>query len=282
VIGSQSPAVTTSARRAGFIVMSGRRVRVQILAPIVVVTLLVAAWWAVVAVQDIPAYVFPTPWEVFQAVTGRGWAYLPDVWITSQEVFVGFGVGVAAGLILAALMTMWFPLRAGLYPVLIFSQVVPIFIVAVVVEEVSVNDGLLPQIIVTALYSFLPLVVTGMVGFENVDPDLIRLLRAGGASDGQIFVHARIASALPSIFGGAKLALIFAVGGAVVSEWIGIGSSSGLGYYMRVEYGSYEVPQVIAGAVVLTMVGALMFLILGLVERLAIPWNRTIEGLQEE
>ena len=248
----------------------------RVLAPALTLALLVAVWWLAVGLSGIPWYVVPAPPQVWNALTEHGWAYLPDVWTTVREVLAGFALGLIAGLVLAMVMALWSPFRVGLYPLLIFSQVVPVFVVAVVVTVIWSTYNLVPQIVVTALYSFLPLVVTGTLGFDRVDPDLVRLLRAAGASDFRIFRTVRFPSALPAIFSGAKLAMVFAVGAAAFSEWIG--GYSGLGYYMRVQNGEFMVPQVFAGALVLTILGAALFGAVALVERIAIPWSRSSES----
>lgn len=234
---------------------------------------LVGAWWVAVASLSIPSYIVPTPLQVWQTLIRVGFGFLPDVWTTTQEVLAGFALGLVGGLALALVMARWSAIRTGMYPLLIFSQVVPIFVVSVVVTIAFVNDGILPQISVTALYSFLPFVVNGLAGLDAVDAELVRLLRAAGASEWQIFKLVRVPAALPSLFSGAKLAMIFAVGAAAISEWIGAGS--GLGFYMRDQNDLFRIREVFAGALVLSCLGALLFGAVALSEYVALPWNRS-------
>jgi ABC-type nitrate/sulfonate/bicarbonate transport system permease component len=249
------------------------RVLTRVGAPIVALGLLVLAWWVLVSAFGIPGYIVPTPRQVALAISSRGWAYAPDVWTTTKEILLGFAAGAIVGVALATAMSFWRGIREGLYPLLIFSQVVPIFVVSVVLEITLVNQGLLPQILVTALYSFLPIVVSGVDGFDRADPDLVRLLQGAGASRLQIFRLVRFPGALPSLLSGAKLAMVFAVAAAAISEWIG--GSAGLGYYMKIQDGYFQIANVFAGAAILTALGACLFAVIALIEYIALPWNRT-------
>jgi ABC-type nitrate/sulfonate/bicarbonate transport system permease component len=240
--------------------------------PVLVLALLVLGWWGLVSILAIPSYICPTPLQVWGALTAIGWGYWPDVSTTTQEILGGFGLGLAVGLLFATIMSRWRTARDGLYPPLIFSQVVPLFVVAVIVTLVFINYGLLPEIIVTALYSFFPIVVTAADGLNRVDRELLDLLRGAGASEWRIFRTVRVPSALPSVFSGSKLAMVFAVSGAAFSEWIG--GENGLGYRIRIDYGMLELKSVFATAFVLTVLGVVMFAAVTIVEYMALPWNR--------
>jgi NitT/TauT family transport system permease protein len=240
--------------------------------PVAVVALLILAWWGVVSTLGIPYYICPTPLQVWRAFWATGWGYLPDVGTTTVEIVGGFAVALALALPLATVMNRWRAAREGLYPSLIFSQVVPIFVLAAIVTLVFVNDGQAPEIIVTAVYAFFPIVVTTTDGLARVDPELTSLLRSAGASQWRIFRTVRAPGALPATFSGAKLAIVFAVSGAAFSEWIG--GQSGLGYRMRIDGNSFDMPSVFADAMVLTLLGVVMFGLLSAVEYIALPWNR--------
>jgi NitT/TauT family transport system permease protein len=239
---------------------------------LVVLAVLVLLWYAVVSVFGIPGYIVPTPLQVWQALQASGWSYVPDIWTTTEEVLAGFALGVVAAVPLAFAIAMSPTLRRALYPLLILSQMVPIFALAVVVTIVF-SYGLLPQIIVAALYSFFPIVVNGVDGLTSVDVELVNLLKSAGASKWTVFRLVRFPWALPSFFSGSKLAVVFAVSGAVIGEWIG--GQSGLGYLMRFQNGSFAVPQMYATTVVLGLLGVTMFAVVSLLERVLLPWNRS-------
>ena len=254
---------------------SGRRSTLRIVPAyfpaVVVLAALILVWYAVVSVFRIPSYIVPTPLQVWHALVARGWGYVPDIWTTTQEVLAGFALGVIVGVPLAFAIAMSRTMRRALYPLLISSQMVPIFALAVIVTIVF-SYGLLPQIIVAALYSFFPIVVNGVDGLASVDPELVNLLKSAGASKWTVFRLVRFPWALPSFFSGAKLAVVFAVGGAVMGEWIG--GESGLGYYMRFQNNQLDAPGTFATTVVLALLGVALFVLVSLLEYVLVPWNR--------
>ena len=78
--------------------------------------------------------------------------------------------------------------------------------------------------------------------------------------------------ALPSIFGGLKVGMGQAVVGATVGEFIA--AESGLGYLQLISQVRLDTPLLFAAVVMLSILGVLLFNIVGWVERLALPWSR--------
>ncbi|HEX4035316.1 MAG TPA: ABC transporter permease subunit, partial [Solirubrobacteraceae bacterium] len=102
------------------------------------------------------------------------------------------------------------------------------------------------------------------------DGELVGLLRTLGARRWEIFRVARLPSALPYVFSGLRVAAAFAVIGAVVAEWAG--ASSGLGYLVLSYSSQTATSDVFAAVVVLAVIGVALFALVGVAERLAIPW----------
>ena len=71
-----------------------------------------------------------------------------------------------------------------------------------------------------------------MGGIANVDPDLVRLARVLGFSPSKIYAKVMIRWALPSVFAGLELALVYAFVGAVAAEMI----SSQRGVGQQIQY----------------------------------------------
>ncbi len=160
--------------------------------------------------------------------------------------------------------------RRALYPPLVASQAVPIVILAPLLV-LWLGFGLLPKLVVIALVCFFPIVVTTLNGLQTVDPDLIKLLRTFDSSRRQTFWRVELPSALPGLFTGAKLAAVFSVIGAVFAEQ-SAGSSSGLGYLLNVTISNLETAEAFATVLVLAAFAILLFALLTLAERRALPW----------
>jgi NitT/TauT family transport system permease protein len=85
------------------------------------------------------------------------------------------------------------------------------------------------------------------------------------------FWRIRFPHALPSIFGGIKVAATLAVIGAVVAEFVG--ADAGLGYLIQQANAGFDSITLFAGIIYLSVIGYLLFAATELVERFTIPWH---------
>jgi putative hydroxymethylpyrimidine transport system permease protein len=155
------------------------------------------------------------------------------------------------------------------YPLLIASQTIPIPMVAPILI-LTFGFGIVPKLLVIALVSFFSIVITTLAGFASVDPDLIKLMRTFGASRRRTFLSVELPTALPGVFTGAKIAVIFAVIGAVFAEEAG--ANSGLGYIFEQSLGQLLTARAFAAVVILSAFAIALFAALTVAERLAVPW----------
>ena len=86
----------------------------------------------------------------------------------------------------------------------------------------------------------------------------------------QRFRLAQLPASLPFVFSGLKVAAALSVVGAVFAEWVG--SSSGLGYQVLVLNNQTATSEMFAVIIVLSLIGVGLFGLVGLVERLLLPW----------
>jgi ABC-type nitrate/sulfonate/bicarbonate transport system permease component len=104
----------------------------------------------------------------------------------------------------------------------------------------------------------------------HADREMVGLVRSMGASRLQVLRTISVPAALPAFFSGLKIAAAYAVGGAVVGEWIG--ASSGLGLYITRAQTSFRVERVFVAVVLIALLSMLLFAAVHLVARLATPW----------
>jgi NitT/TauT family transport system permease protein len=81
----------------------------------------------------------------------------------------------------------------------------------------------------------------------------------------------RFPNALPALFVGMKVAISFALVGAIVGEFVG--GSAGLGHVILIAQGQFDTVRVFAALVVLGVIGTLLFYAVEAAERLALPWH---------
>jgi putative hydroxymethylpyrimidine transport system permease protein len=221
--------------------------------------------------------VLPAPHQVAQALfTDRGLLW-SNFLVTAKEVLLGILLAAAVGFMLSVAIHFSPTLRRAVYPLLVASQAVPVVILAPVLV-LWLGFGLVPKLVVIALVSFFPIVVTTTAGLAAVDPDLLKLMRTFDASRLRTFWHVELPAALPGLFTGAKIAAAVSVIGAVFAEWNG--ANSGLGYVILQSLPQLLAARGMAAVVILSLFAIGLFGLLGLAERLALPWAyRTEEGL---
>lgn len=243
------------------------------LGPLAVLAILILAWEVTVAVRDTPRWMLPAPSDIaasFRTDYALLWRHTR---VTLLEVVVGFGIALAAGLLTGVAIDSSRLIERALYPLLIASQTIPMVVLAPLFL-IWFGYGLLPKVLITALVAYFPLAVNTVDGLKSTDRELIKLLVSMGASRWQVFRLAKIPSALPLIFGGARISVAFSVIGAVFGEFVG--AKAGLGYLMDRSAPQFETARVFACIVILALMGMGLFALVGLIERLVLPWRKYI------
>jgi len=246
--------------------------------PTVAVFVAVVIWEVTIRVFDIKPFVLPSPISVIEAALADFPSLMSNSWITLQEVMAGFALSVLVGVPLAVMIVSWTLAERAIYPLLIGSQVVPKIAIAPLFI-IWFGFGIAPKILVAFLVAFLPIVIDTIIGLRATEIEKIYLARSMGASRLQVFFKIRLPNAMPSIFGGLKLAITLSVTGAVVGEFIG--ADRGLGRVIVVANGNLDTPGLFAAVTVLSAMGVALFLFINLLERIVIRWHVSQRGIRE-
>jgi ABC-type nitrate/sulfonate/bicarbonate transport system permease component len=239
-------------------------------APPAVLLLALLLLWQLIATRLVrDALVLPTPGAVASALVTQRALLWTHTLVTLWETLVGFGVSLAIGLGLAAVIDLSPWLRRAFYPVLVISQTIPIITLAPLLVF-WFGFGLTSKVIVVTLVCFFPIVVAAVDGLGGTDPELIKLYRTFGASAPRILWSVRVPGALPAVFSGVRIAITYSVIGAILGEFVG--ASSGLGFYILQQQHNLAINRVIAAIAVTAALSVALFGATVLVERLALPW----------
>ncbi len=197
---------------------------------LIAATLLV--WEALVRLLDVPAYILPAPSSIFTALyrglTSR--IYLDNIWITLVETILGFLLGAVLAFTFGTAVALSRSIEYFLYPFIVMFQAMPKVALAPLII-VWFGLGLTSKVVNAALVAFFPLMVNTIVGLRSAEEDRVNLMRSLAASRWQIFWMLQLPNALPYIFAGLEIAMIFALIGAIVAEFVG--AQSGLGMLIQ-------------------------------------------------
>lgn len=191
------------------------------------------------------------------------------LWVTTQEVFVGFGVAVVAGLVLGALLATWEAGRRVMFPVLVMVEVVP-KVALVPLLIVALGYGVASKAAVAALLAFFPMFLNSLQGLSSGDPQAVRLMRSLRAGKFQTLRYYLGPQALPLIFSGLKLALTLAFIGAIVGELLTL--QSGLGYLINSLKQQLRMDLAYATTIIVAALGAGLFFSMEVLERRLLHW----------
>jgi NitT/TauT family transport system permease protein len=226
-----------------------------------------AAWEAAVRYFAVPVYLLPAPSVIARKLVMSYPLFLEATMHSVVAIIVGFGVAVLVGIPAATLMiySEWF--RRSVYPILLTAQVLPKVALAPLFI-VWFGFGLLPKVLMTFLISFFPIVIDSLTGLNSVRPESLLLIRSMGGTRWQSFWKVRLPGALPSIFGGFKVAITFAVVGTIVAEFVG--SDNGLGYILVLARGNLDTVTVFAAIIWLIVIGFFFYFAVEMAEWLCI------------
>jgi len=118
--------------------------------------------------------------------------------------------------------------------------------------------------------TFFPIVVALLDGFREVPPEASDLMRSYGATDAQAFRLLRWPFALPNLFTGLRISVVYAVIGAVFGEYVG--AREGLGIWMQISANAFRTDLVFAAVVVTSALSLILYWGVGVLRRVVVPW----------
>ena len=247
---------------------AGRRAALrQALAVVAIHLGVLFVWQLAVQAFHIPVFILPSPVQTLATLASPNYAWVANTAVSALEILGGYLLGVAVGIGLAALFC-WSRLLTLL--------ILPLFVTLNMVPKVALGPlfivwfsyGIIPNILIAFSICFFPILLTTARGLNEVQPELLDLVRSLRGSRWQLFTKIQLPGALPYIFSGMRVGAILAVAGAVVGEFIA--SERGLGYIMIQVQSSLDTPAMLMAVILLTVLGVLLYgAVLGL-ERLVI------------
>ena len=235
---------------------------------------LLLLWELAVHVLDIQDFLLPSPSAIAARIVEIPERLAAHAWVTLREVLIGFGLALAIGVAIAVVIAHSRVLSRTLYPVLVVTQVVPTIAIAPVLT-IWLGPTDAARLLVVFLIAFFPIVVNTTAGMLRVDEELIDLIRGLNASRWKIFTKIRMPNALPFLFTGMRISITLAVIGAVVAEFVV--SERGLGYLVFSATTNLDTVLVFTAVTLLAAMGIVLFRLVLLLQRLALPWAHEAE-----
>lgn len=235
---------------------------------------IVLLWEYGTKLLDIPAYVLPPPSDIVSSLTTqlqspRYWAHIR---VTGMETALGFVLGCGSAFLLGVAVSQIRLVEKTVYPYVVAFQTVPKIALAPLFV-IWFGFGMTSKVVVAALVCFFPMIVNVIEGLRAAQQEQIEMMRSLDATKFQIFRKVQFPSALPFIFAGLDIGIIFAVIGAVVGEFVG--ARAGLGYLLLQNIYDFNTSGLFGVLVTLSAMGLLGHFVVRLLQRRFAFWSDT-------
>src|SRR5699024_2871217 len=119
--------------------------------------------------------------------------------------------------------------------------------------------------------AFFPTVINTLSGVDSVDRNLIRMGQSFGLSRAAIVTKIVLPGAMPSSLSGMRISSSISIVLLIAAEMIG--AQNGVGAYILMAGANYALGQLIAGVMILSMLGLCVAWLIGLVEKRLLRWR---------
>jgi ABC-type nitrate/sulfonate/bicarbonate transport system permease component len=233
---------------------------------------LVGVWQVLASLGLIPTLFLPAPIAIGRALwaltlSGELWSHVSASLV---RLAVGWSLGtvfgVATGLAIGLSTLLRSPGMAvvsALFPIPKIA-LVPLFIIWFGIGEGS-------KLATLGFGVFFPTVIATAGGVDNVPRSMIRMAQSFGLSYAAIVRKIVLPAALPAILNGFRVTSAIAVVLLVAAEMIG--AERGIGAFVLSAGNLYDTDNLLAGIVVLSILGLLIAWVITLLERALLRWR---------
>jgi len=243
-----------------------------VLLRVAVLAVALAVWQFIAGAMDVEFFISkPTEiWAQLQDWVTSGYLW-DNLGVTLQATLYGFLLGAVAGIAVGFLLGLIRLLGKLLDPFItaVYSlpklALAPLFVLWFGID-------LEMKVVLTAVIVFFLVFWNTYAGVRETDEELVDVLRVMGAKRRDMIRKVVLPGSLTYIYVGLKLAIPYALTGAVVGELIA--SNRGLGYILMSAAGAFNTAGVMAALVVLMLIATLMNALLNLTEGYVMRWKR--------
>ncbi|MCU0832638.1 MAG: ABC transporter permease [Rhizobiaceae bacterium] len=231
------------------------------LIPTIVVILTIVLWDRLVVWNEVPHYIVPRPYRVWDELV-KDWPFLlAALETTLSTTFLGLGIAVVGGVLLAILFNQSKWAEMSFFPYAVILQVTPIVAIFPIING-YIDSRMTKLLLATWLVAFFPILSNTTMGLRSVDSNLRDLFRLNGATKWQTLIHLQLPAALPYFLSGLKIAGGLALIGAIVAEFVAGATGNSFGLASVIIEASYRLnrPRSFAALALIAIAGVAIFI----------------------
>ncbi len=210
------------------------------------------------------------------AIKDRLWGWILDgtlwfhTWITIQETLWGLVFGILSGILVGFLFGLQRELSEIFSPFIIaFNSIPKVALAPLFILWFGIAIEM--KIILAAVTVFFLVFINTLAGVRNVDQSLIDAVRLMGGRRRDIILKVIVPSAIGYILTGIRVAIPYALIGAIVAELIA--SNRGIGYLIDSSATDFDTAGVFAALLVLTIIAGILNAIVSFIDQKTSRWK---------
>jgi NitT/TauT family transport system permease protein len=219
--------------------------------------------------------------EFFFSKPSVVWTYLEELF-ASGDVWIHLAAtmeGTLGGFLLGSLLAIPFGLFLARFP-LVDEILAPFLAGLNALPRVALAPifilwfgiGLSSKVFLVFSLVFFIVLINTQAGVKSADEELLRMATVMGATPRQRFLKVILPGAVPSIFAGLRVGIIYALLGTVVGEMVA--APAGLGQQVAYFSGTYRTGGVFAILLLLSLIGVALNGVTLFIERYLLRWQR--------
>lgn len=261
-VPGQTPVTARRAARPGW------------LPPVLAFVAIIAVWYGIAALFAAQGrgFLWPYPHDVIHSAVAEPAAIAqiyPALLNTVLVAVTGLIVAVVLGVAIAVLMAQARWVERSFFPYAVVLQCVPILAITPLIGSI-IGFNFAGKVVVTVIISLFPLIANTLFGLQATDKGQRELFQLQAASRWTRLVKLQFPAAMPSFVVGLRNAAGLSVIGAVIGDQLMGQGSPGLGTAISVFSSRIQAPETWAALLVASLFGVAVFLLFGLIGRLAV------------
>ncbi len=235
--------------------------------------IILAAWWGLLRVLDVPPFIGKGPLEV--------WAYLTDPFsgadncaalfaeslVTLRDGVLGLSAGMVAAIVVSIVFNLWPSLQRAFMGIAIALRSVPLVAMAPLVVLVF-GRNLSAILVIGGVITFFPTLVNVTLALAATPNSARDLMTVFGASRADMLFKVQVPNALPALFASLRMAAPLAMTGAMMAAWLATGKGLGYGILTAGTASDYE--GLWTRVALATAFSILLYGLVGVVERIVL------------
>lgn len=229
---------------------------------------LAAGRWVADYLISSPSEVVAKLWDLMSGSTPGLWK---DIQVTVEELLLGYALGVASGIVVGLVLGYWRVGAAIFNPLITAINGIPKIALAPLFL-IWFGIGVESKVAMASMTVFFVMFYNSYMGVVNMPQDLVNVLRVMGASRWVIIRKVTLPQITVPLLAGMKASVPFAMIGVIVGEFIA--AQQGVGFLIDSATQNFDSATVFAGIVILMVMMMIGMLLIALVERRVLRWQR--------